>query len=110
MSLADIQYVDVVICGSGSAGLCAGTLLARHGICCKILEKNSGPLELGQADGVQCRTLEVFESLGLEGELLRRAYHVLEVLFGQLIKRASLLGQVGPLIRCPDYRISPMSF
>jgi hypothetical protein len=38
-------------------------------------------MELGQADGIQCRTVEVFESLGLEGELLRRAYYVLEVAF-----------------------------
>jgi phenol 2-monooxygenase len=81
MDSGDVQYVDVVICGSGSAGLCAATLLARQGICCKILEKNSGPMELGQADGVQCRTVEVFESLGLETELLHKAYHVLEVAF-----------------------------
>jgi phenol 2-monooxygenase len=76
-----VQHVDVLICGSGSAGLCAATWLARCGITCKILEKNSGPMQLGQADGVQCRTVEVFESFGLAEELLRTAYHVLEVAF-----------------------------
>lgn len=36
---------------------------------------------MGQADGVQCRTVEIFESLGLSEDLLREAYHVLEVAF-----------------------------
>ncbi|KAK4986999.1 hypothetical protein LTR50_004951 [Elasticomyces elasticus] len=75
------QRVDVVICGSGSAGLCAAAWLARTGINCKILEKSSGPMQLGQADGVQCRTVEVFESFGLAEELLKAGYHVLEVAF-----------------------------
>ena len=76
-----VEYVDVLICGSGSAGLCAATWLAKCGIPCRILEKNSGPMQLGQADGVQCRTVEVFESFGMAEELLRAAYHVLEVVF-----------------------------
>jgi phenol 2-monooxygenase (NADPH) len=73
------ETADIVICGSGSAGICAAAWLARYGIWCKILEKRSGPLSLGQADGVQCRTGEVFESFGLAEELLRESYHVLEV-------------------------------
>lgn len=72
---------DVVICGSGSAGLCTATWLARCGVRCKIIEARAGPLENGQADGVQCRTVEVFESFGLADELLRDSYHVLEVSF-----------------------------
>ncbi|KAL9113458.1 MAG: hypothetical protein Q9227_002499 [Pyrenula ochraceoflavens] len=75
------QRTNVLICGSGSAGLCAATWLARYGIRCKILEKSSGPMTVGQADGVQCRTVEVFESFGIVEELLREAYHVLEVTF-----------------------------
>jgi phenol 2-monooxygenase len=75
------QQVDVLICGSGSAGLCAATWLARTGISCKILETRAEPMQLGQADGVQCRTVEVFESFGIAEELLRAAYHVLEVTF-----------------------------
>jgi len=39
-----------------------------------------GP-EMGRADGVQCRTVEIFESFGVGEELLREAYHVLEVNF-----------------------------
>ncbi|KAL4907206.1 hypothetical protein BDW74DRAFT_189734 [Aspergillus multicolor] len=72
---------DVLICGSGSAGLSAATWLARYGIPCKILERRAGPMTMGQADGVQCRTVEIFESFGMSEELLREAYHVLEVVF-----------------------------
>jgi phenol 2-monooxygenase (NADPH) len=73
--------VDVLICGGGSAGLCAAVWLARCGIDYRILERREGPLKNGQADGVQCRTVEVFESFGLSEDLLREAYHVLELAF-----------------------------
>ncbi|KIW20628.1 hypothetical protein PV08_01204 [Exophiala spinifera] len=76
------ENVDVLICGSGSAGLCAALWLSIYGIkSVKILERRSGPMTMGQADGVQCRTVEVFESFGIAEELLREAYHVLEVAF-----------------------------
>ncbi|KAH8700112.1 putative phenol 2-monooxygenase [Talaromyces proteolyticus] len=76
--------IPIIICGSGSAGLCAATFLSSSGIPSsqiKILERNAEPMQLGQADGVQCRTVEVFESFGLSETLLREAYHVLEVCF-----------------------------
>ena len=75
------EKVDVFICGSGSAGLIAATWLARYGIRCKIVESRSRPLEIGQADGVQTRTTEIFESFGLVEDLLREAYHNVEVAF-----------------------------
>lgn len=74
-----VEEVDVLIVGGGSAGLCAGVWLARNGIeSFRILERRPGRLRIGQADGVQVRTVEVFESFGLEDKLLREAYHVLE--------------------------------
>jgi phenol 2-monooxygenase len=72
---------DVLIVGSGSAGIFAATWLAIYNIPFVILEKRSGPLEIGQADGVQCRTVEIYESFGLSEDLLREAYHILEVCF-----------------------------
>ncbi|KAL3469636.1 FAD binding domain-containing protein [Aspergillus californicus] len=75
------EKVPILIVGSGSAGLSAATWLSRYNIPCKILERRAGPMEIGQADGVQCRTVEIFESFGLGEELLREAYHVLEVCF-----------------------------
>lgn len=75
------EKVDVLICGSGSAGLCAATWFAKRGLNCKVLESRHGPLLRGQADGVQCRTVEIFQSFGLSEVLLRDSYHVLETTF-----------------------------
>jgi phenol 2-monooxygenase len=72
---------DVVICGSGSAGLCAAVWLAQAGINFTILESRDGPLKLGQADGVQCRTVEIFDSFNIAEELLRESCHVTELTF-----------------------------
>lgn len=97
-----VEQVDVLICGSGSAGVCAATWLARYGIRCKVVDRRSGPMEVGQADGVQCRTVEVFDSFGIAEELLREAYHVLEVAFwasdgkGGGIVRASRTADTAP--------------
>ncbi len=72
---------DVLIVGSGSAGIFAATWLAIYKIPFKILERRSGPLEIGQADGVQVRTVEIYDSFGLAEDLLREAYHIYEVCF-----------------------------
>lgn len=94
------EQVDVLICGSGSAGLCAAVWLARCGINYKIVERRAGPLENGQADGVQCRTVEIFESFGIAEDLLKEAYHVLEVAFwaaeGEGIKRTHYAADTEP--------------
>ena len=75
------EKVDVCICGSGSAGLSAATWLARYGIRCKIIDSRSGPLEIGQADGIQPRSTEIFESFGLAEDLLKESHQQYEVAF-----------------------------
>lgn len=75
------EQVDVLICGSGSAGLCAALWLSRYGVNYRILEKRAGALKVGQADGVQTRTVEVFDSFDIAEDLLKESYHVLELSF-----------------------------
>lgn len=75
------EQVDVLICGSGSAGLCAAIWLSRYGVNYRVLEKRDGPLETGQADGVQTRTVELFDSFNIAEDLLKESYHVLELAF-----------------------------
>src|SRR5208282_2256542 len=51
------------------------------GIRTRLVERRKGPLELGQADGVACRTVEMFEAFGMSAKLLREAYWVNETVF-----------------------------
>jgi 2-polyprenyl-6-methoxyphenol hydroxylase-like FAD-dependent oxidoreductase len=74
--------VDVLIVGCGPAGLTlAAQLAAFPGIKTLIVEQKSGPLMLGQADGVACRTMEMFEAFGFSERVLKEAYWVNETSF-----------------------------
>jgi len=74
--------VDVLIVGSGPAGLVLAAQLSQFpSITTRIVERRSGPLLMGQADGVACRTVEMFNAFGLSDRLLREAYWVNETVF-----------------------------
>jgi phenol 2-monooxygenase (NADPH) len=74
--------VDVLIVGSGPAGaVLAAQLSTFPGISTRLVERRDGPLQLGQADGVACRTVEMFEAFGLGHKLVREAYWVNETVF-----------------------------
>ena len=76
------QAVDVLIVGSGPAGtLLAAQLATFPGISTRLVERRAGPLQLGQADGVACRTVEMFEAFGMGAKLIREAYWVNETVF-----------------------------
>ena len=74
--------LDVLIVGTGPAGtVLAAQLAAFPDITTRIIERREGPLEVGQADGVACRTVEMFQAFGLADALVREAYWVNEVRF-----------------------------
>ena len=74
--------VDVLIIGSGPAGLTlAAQLAAFPDITTCIIEQKPARLTLGQADGVACRTMEMFEAFGFSERVLREAYWVNETSF-----------------------------
>jgi phenol 2-monooxygenase len=74
--------VDVLIIGSGPTGLTlAAQLSAFPGITTRIVEQRSGPLRLGQADGIACRTMEMFEAFRFSERVLRESYWVNETSF-----------------------------
>jgi phenol 2-monooxygenase len=76
------EAVDVLIVGSGPAGLVLAAQLACFpDIETALIDRRDGPLEVGQADGVACRTVEMFEAFGLADRLLREGYWVNEVCF-----------------------------
>jgi phenol 2-monooxygenase len=74
--------VDVLIVGCGPAGLVlAAQLAAFPEISTMIIDRRDGPLQVGQADGVACRTVEMFEAFGLADHLVAEGYWVNEVSF-----------------------------
>ena len=74
--------VDVLIIGCGPAGLTlAAQLAAFPEIDTRIVEQKFGPLLLGQADGIACRTVEMFHAFGFSERLLKEAYWVNETTF-----------------------------
>jgi len=80
MALPDA--VDVLVVGSGPAGaVLAAQLSTFPGISTRLVERRDGPLQVGQADGIACRTVEMFEAFGLGQKLVREAYWVNETVF-----------------------------
>lgn len=76
------ETVDVLIVGTGPAGtVLAAQLAAFPDITTRVIERRTEPLQLGHADGVACRTVELFQTFGLADALLREAYWVNEVRF-----------------------------
>jgi phenol 2-monooxygenase len=74
--------VDVLIIGCGPAGLTLAAYLAEFpDITTCIVERKSGPMELGQADGVSCRSMEMFQAFGFAEKVKREAYWVNETTF-----------------------------
>ncbi|KAG6841242.1 hypothetical protein C0991_000526 [Blastosporella zonata] len=81
VSTIKTSEVDVLIIGAGPAGLMACNALASAGINVRIVDKRPVKVAAGQADGIQPRTIEVFQSYGLADRLLAEANQMHQVAF-----------------------------
>ena len=76
------EEVDVLIVGCGPAGLTlAAQLSAFPDIKTCIVDQKPGRLLVGQADGVACRTMEMFHAFGFGERVLKESYWVNETAF-----------------------------
>ena len=57
--------IEVLIVGAGPTGLALGCQCIRNGIDFVIVDKNEGVTPYSKAIGVQARTLEIFDQMGL---------------------------------------------
>jgi len=74
--------VDVLVVGCGPTGLTlAAQLAAFPEISVAIADLKSGPLQVGQADGIAVRSMEMFNAFGFAQRIQREAYWVNETVF-----------------------------
>ena len=76
------QRVDVLIAGSGPAGLCLAAQLARvPQIRTMLVEPKLVPMEKGQADGISVRSMEMFQAFGFGERVMRESIWINETTF-----------------------------
>jgi phenol 2-monooxygenase len=76
------QAVDVLIVGCGPAGLVlAAQLAAFPDISTRIIDQKSGPITIGQADGISGRSIEIFQAFGFADRVLKEAYFLEAITF-----------------------------
>ncbi|MEV8213820.1 FAD-binding monooxygenase [Leifsonia sp. NPDC077715] len=74
--------VDVLIVGSGPAGMIAAAQLAQFpGVVTRLVERRPGRLAIGQADGIQARSVETFQAFGFAERIIAEAYRITEMAF-----------------------------
>ncbi|MCO6186595.1 FAD-binding monooxygenase [Rhizobium sp. L1K21] len=74
--------VDVLIIGSGPAGLTLAAQLSTFAdINVRIVDQMESPLKLGKADGIACRTMEMFNAFGFAERIMKEACWISETTF-----------------------------
>ncbi|OLN96733.1 Phenol 2-monooxygenase 3 [Colletotrichum chlorophyti] len=59
--------------------LMAAAWMAHTGVKTRVVDKRNTKIFCGQADGLQCRSLEIFDSLGFADRAWKEANHMIEV-------------------------------
>ncbi|MBV6695885.1 FAD-dependent monooxygenase [Kitasatospora aureofaciens] len=68
-----IESTDVLVLGAGPVGLALAIGLARSGVNCRVIERDADFRDRGvRGKGVNPRTLEVFDDLGIVDEIYAR--------------------------------------
>lgn len=63
--MAEEFATDVLLCGAGAAGLTLAIDLARRGVSFRLIDKLDDPFAGSRGKGIQPRSQEVFEDLGI---------------------------------------------
>lgn len=60
---------DLLIVGAGPVGLTLACEAIRHGLSCRIIEKNAGPSVYSKAQIIHSRTMEIFDDMGMSARV-----------------------------------------
>jgi phenol 2-monooxygenase len=79
---SDVCSSDLLIVGSGPTGIIAAAQLAQFpNVVTRIIERRPGRLVLGQADGIQTRSVETFQAFNFAPQIIQEAYQITETAF-----------------------------
>ncbi|MBB2794267.1 UNVERIFIED_ORG: 2-polyprenyl-6-methoxyphenol hydroxylase-like FAD-dependent oxidoreductase [Rhizobium pisi] len=70
--MTEKSTVDVLISGAGAAGLTLAIELARRGVSFRLIEKSTDPFRGSRGKGIQPRSQEIFEDLGILDRIVAR--------------------------------------
>lgn len=74
--------VDVLIVGTGPAGMVTAASLSQFpDVTTRIVERRGGRLEIGQADGIQPRSVETFNAFGFADRIVAEGCKITETAF-----------------------------
>ncbi|HEX7386214.1 MAG TPA: FAD-dependent monooxygenase [Castellaniella sp.] len=74
--------VDVLIVGTGPAGMITAAQLSQFpDVTTRIVERRAGRLEVGQADGIQPRSVETFDAFGFAERIVAEGCKITETAF-----------------------------
>ncbi|MFW0794872.1 FAD-binding monooxygenase [Gordonia sp. CPCC 205515] len=74
--------IDVLIVGTGPAGIVTAAQLSQFpNVTTRIVERRPGRLAIGQADGIQARSVETFQAFGFAERIIAEAYRITEMAF-----------------------------
>ena len=74
--------IDVLIVGTGPAGIVTAAQLSMYpSVTTRIIDRRPGRLEIGQADGIQARSVETFQAFGFAERIIAEAYRISEMAF-----------------------------
>jgi 2-polyprenyl-6-methoxyphenol hydroxylase-like FAD-dependent oxidoreductase len=76
MAKINVESTDVLIVCAGPVGLMLACELRRRDIACCIIDKVSDFPQTSRANGLQPRSMEVLDSLGVADQILARGYPV----------------------------------
>ncbi len=93
-----IMHTDVLVCGAGAAGLTLAIDLARRGVSFRLIDRSDRPFPGSRGKGVQPRSLELFEDLGLLDRMVASGgpYPLLRTYDGETFKDTAMMERREP--------------
>ena len=79
MALPAVSHIDLMIIGAGPAGMMAAAWASQYQMSTRIIDQNSERTSKGKADGLQSRTLEIFDSFGIVNYVWTNGFHDIEM-------------------------------